>query len=70
MKSREELLETRNQLRDRLATETHNLSSAYQDERLGKIAHVLAGIAAIDMVLEYELDPPENDGPIGFFVSR
>lgn len=70
MKTREELLEIRNQLRDRLATETHNLSGAYQDERLDKIARVLAGIAAIDMVLEYELDPPESDGPAMFFIDR
>lgn len=69
MKTRAELEDVRSQLRARLAKETHNLSGAYQEERLDKIARVLAGIAAIDMVLEGGLEPPESDGPVAFFID-
>ncbi|WP_151720475.1 hypothetical protein [Gemmobacter serpentinus] len=69
MATHDELMETRKLLTERLAIETHRLSGAYQDERLGKIANVLAGIKAIDLVIENELEPPESDGPIGFFIG-
>ena len=67
MHDKAELLEMRNELRDRLAMETRWIS-AYNDDRLAKIAGILAGIAAIDMVIEHELDAPESSGPIGFIV--
>lgn len=68
METREELMEMRSKLRDRLATETYRIS-AHNEEQLDQVARVLAGIQAIDMVIEYDLDPPSNDGPVGFFTS-
>jgi hypothetical protein len=69
MATHAELMETRRLLTERLAIETHRLSGAYQDERLGKIAGVLAGIQAIDLVIENELEPPESDGPGFIFIG-
>lgn len=67
MKTHQELLTMRNKLRDRLAKETY-LISVHNDERLEKIAGILAGIQAIDLVIENDIDAPEDDGPLGFFV--
>lgn len=69
MKTREELIELRARLGERLATETHRIGGPHHDDQLAKVAHVLAGIQAIDMVLENELEPRESDGPLGFFVG-
>ena len=68
MDDKAELMAKRDALCDRLAKETR-LISAYDDNRLVKIANVLAGIAAIDMVIEHDLDAPESDGPLGFFAG-
>lgn len=69
MKTRDELLELRDKLRERLAIETHRIGGPHDNDQLAKVAHVLAGIAAIDMVLDQGLEPPESDGPMVFFVG-
>lgn len=69
MKTREELLELRNRLGERLATETHRIAGPHHEEQLDAVARVLAGIQAIDMVLENDLAPRDDGPPLGFFTS-
>lgn len=69
MKDKAKLMEKRNQLLDRLAKETRWITPN-DNERLADIAGILAGIQAIDLVIDNDLEAPEpDDGPLGFFVG-
>lgn len=65
--AQEELKAMRIQLLERMATEVYGLNGPYEDERLGKIARILAGIQAIDLILDQEIDRPEGREPDIFF---
>lgn len=67
MRDKSELMEKRDELRNRLAKETRWIS-AYDNKRLAEISGILAGIKAIDMVLEENLNAPDDDGPLAFFT--
>lgn len=59
MRTQADLLDMRKKLHDRLAVETYRLT-AFNDDRLSKIAGILAGIEAIGLMLEQDIDRPDN----------
>lgn len=62
METREELTAMRAELVERLATETYRIS-AYNDEKLAKVANIKAAIDAIDYVLEHDIQVPPSGDP-------
>lgn len=67
MKTRSELLKMRAELYDRLAKETHQIRNPNHDDQLDNVARVLAGLQAINIVIEYDLhlqSEPEFAGDV------
>lgn len=68
MNTIEELQELREKLLERRLVEVFRLT-AYSDERIEKVAQIQAAIDAVDAVIAKGDVPPENDGPVAFFIG-
>lgn len=60
MKTRSEILKMRAELYDRLTLETHQIDDPQNDDQLNNFVPLLAGIRAIDIVIEQDLFPNDD----------
>ncbi|WP_375263828.1 hypothetical protein [Palleronia sp.] len=67
METIEDLKQMRAELVARRVKDAY-LVSAYNHERLAKLADLQASIAALDAVIASGETPPEGEGPVGFFT--